>query len=143
VAVLVVLANQSLPTWRARTAHGDAADADVLRGVRKQGNLPRALHCRRDRPLALRAAAHLATAFDLAVLVQEAAQGGDVLVVDHQWLRHADVAAPAPTARTIVSIAAVTSVIAVTTVASITAIAVAVVSVKCHQSLLLWGSLEG
>jgi hypothetical protein len=75
------------------------------------------------------------------VLVQEPPQRRDVLVVDDQWLRHADVAAASPATRSIVPIAAVSTIAAITTVSAVATISAvaAVISIKGHRSLLLWG----
>src|SRR5439155_5827965 len=90
-------------TLRRRTPDGRALLrrhhlAHLLRGVRQQGHVPRALKRGRKHPLVLRACAGLATRLDLRAIRQVPAQARRVLVVDELDLVRAERAhAPART----------------------------------------------
>jgi len=122
-----------LATRRCRSTDVHAADTDVLRGVRQQRHVTRALDSGRDRSLALGTTPDLAASFDLAMLIQEALQRSDVLVVHNQRLAVADIAATSATATTaIISVISVSSVSSVPSVPSVSSVS----SVKCHLLLL-------
>jgi len=99
-----------LATRRCRSTDVHAADTDVLRGVRQQRHVTRALDSGRDRSLALGTTPDLAASFDLAMLIQEALQRSDVLVVHNQRLAVADVTTATATAAFIAAIIAVAAV---------------------------------
>src|SRR5438876_586030 len=89
--------------------------ADVLRGVREEGHVARALERRGEHPLVLRARAALAARVDLAAITDVAADPTDLLEVDLLDLVHAegaDLAArpPRPAVAGTVAAAVVTAV---------------------------------
>src|SRR5207302_1272783 len=70
--------------WRrARLAHQNAGDANVLGGKRQHGQLAGTFEGNVERPLMGGAGAGLTAWLDLAALGQKAAQPPEVLVIDH------------------------------------------------------------